>query len=292
MTTAMALLIAVLLAAGCSPRTTTVSPTISAGARYFENPVPIGVKYDQPGFSVEANGAFAGFDIDLSTYLATRLGFSINSFEEVTDLDRSVSLGKTVKLVVATFSITPDREQGSNGEPAVDFAGPYMQTPDALLVKQGSKYATANPDLIGAKVCTLPGSTTAPGAVPLPRGVIVITSATDYGQCVQDVESGAADAVFTDSLVLDGYAADTTKYPGLAVEKTQYGELNQYGIGLPHGQAAACEELIPLVVAFLNDGMWAQYFRTEFPGVVASDSTWQQDFKPNVNIIPSTSYCK
>lgn len=263
----------------------------SVRSAYFDNPVPIGVKFDQPGFSEEINGVFAGFEIDLATYLATHLGFNTNSFEEVNDTNRAESLGKTVKLVIATYSITSARELGLNGQPMVDFAGPYMVTPDALLVRLGSKYDTADPNLDNATVCSLSGSTSGPGAIQLPKSTILIT-AGDYSQCVKDVENGAADAVLTDALILYGYADDTQQYPGLAVEKTQYGSLNEYGIGIPHGQVTACEELIPIVESFITDGSWAKYFQEEFPGVASSDPYWQQDYRPDVNSVPADSYCE
>ncbi len=267
------------------------SGTPPARSAYFNDPVPIGVKFDQPAFSEEANGVFAGFDIDLATYLATHLGYNTNSFEEVNDTNRATALGKTVKLVIATYSITGARELGWNGQPKVDFAGPYMITPDALLVKRGSKYAAADPNLDNVTVCSLPGSTTEPGAVQLPKSTIQITAA-DYSQCVQDVENGTADAVLTDALILYGYANDSQQYPGLVVEATQYGSMNQYGIGLPHGQVAGCEELIPVVESFITDGSWAKYFQIEFPGVVSSDPSWQQDYRPDVNSVPADSYCQ
>ena len=117
-------------------------------------------------------------------------------------------------------------------------------------------------------------------------------AAADYSQCVQDVESGVADAVLTDALILYGYAYDTTQYPGLAVEQTQYGSMNQYGIGLPHGQVKACEELIPIVESFITDGSWAKYFQIEFPWVVSGNPYWQQDYRPDVNAVPTDSYCE
>lgn len=270
----------------------TSSPDGTAPLSFFDNPVTIGVKYDQPGFSFQKGASFAGFDIDLATYLATALHFAPNSYTPVNDMDRSTVLGKTAKLVIATFSITQAREDGLDGQgPAIDFAGPYMVTPDAMLVKAGGEYAHSDLKMDKATICTLQGSTTQPGAVPLPATAVVVDSAADYTQCVQWLEAGTVSAVFTDELVLDGYADDPA-YPGLVVEPTQYGSLQQYGIGVPRGQVAACEALIPVIQSFINSRTWQFDFKNEFPEVVATDSTYQQDFQPNVNSVPSTSYCK
>ncbi len=263
-----------------------------AALGYFDNPVTIGVKYDQPGFSFQKGTSFAGFDIDLATYLATQLHFAPNSYTPVNDMDRSVVLGKTAKLVIATFSITQAREDGLDGQgPAIDFAGPYLVTPDAMLVKAGGEYAYPDPQVDKATICTLQGSTTQPGAVPLPKTTIVVDSATDYTQCVQWLEAGTVGAVFTDELVLDGYADEPAQYPGLVVEPTQYGSIQQYGIGVPRGQSAACKALIPVIQSFINSRTWQTDFKNDFPELVATDRTYQQDYQPDVNSVPSTSYC-
>lgn len=298
-----AVLVIVLALAGCeafagttAPRRTGAGKT--SAAAYFSDPVPIGVKYDEPGFSVDKLGDFAGFDTDLANYLAGQLHFSPGSFVQVNDSDRASSLGTIVKLVIATYSITSGREHGLQGQPQVDFVGPYMVTPDALLVRQGSKYATSNPNLAHASLCTVEDSTTGPTAVtgpngiPVPRGARLLTR-PDYSKCVNLVERGKVDAVWTDALILYGYADEHIKYPGLVVESTQYTRENQYGIGVPHGQVAACKALIPVVQSFLQSANgWEAYFRDEFFSLTQQDSTWQQDYKPAAGAVPATSYCK
>lgn len=269
------------------------SPDGAAPVSFFDNPVTIGVKYDQPGFSFQKGTSFAGFDIDLATYLATQLHFAPNSYTPVDDTDRSVVLGKTAKLVIATFSITQAREDGLDGQgPAIDFAGPYMKTPDAMLVKAGGKYSHPAPNVDKATICTLKGSTTQPGAVPLPKTAIVVDSATNYSQCVQWLEAGTVDAVFTDQLVLDGYAGQSAQYPGLVVEPTEYGSEQEYGVGLPHGQTAACEALTAVIQSFINNRVWQTDFKNEFPEVAAADPTYQQDYQPDANSVSSASYCE
>lgn len=287
------LLAVMVVSAGCggsvSPATDAKTHWGSESARaYFSNPVPIGVKFDQPGFSVGKLGAFDGFDIDTADYIASALHFTPGSYVEVNDTDRGPMLGTSVKLVIATYSITAGREHGVDGAP-IDFVGPYLTTPDALLVKRGGNYAKNDPNLDGATVCTLQGSTTGPHAASLQSGVTIIT-ASDYSQCVQDVEDGDADAVFTDSIILSGYAEDA-QYPGLVVEPTQYGSENQYGIGLPHGEVAACRALIPVIESFVASPAWETYFKAEFTDVESSDQTWQQDYKPSPSSIAGTSYC-
>jgi len=281
----------VILAPGCASRTIKAAPTSSAGSpdTYFTAPVPIGVKADQPGFSTDSNGVYAGFDIDLAHYLADQLKFARDSFQTVDDLNRASALGTRVRLVIATYSITSDREAGTGGDPPVDFAGPYMKTPDGLLVKQNSALAHDKPDLTGRTICTLQGSTAA--IADLPANIHKV-SEPNYSGYVQDVENGKADAVFTDWLILYGYAQDSAQYPGLVVEHTQYGSINQYGIGIPPGHSGACQELVDKVTSFLKSDQWATDFINEFPGIRQAEPNWQQDFRPQSDTVSKASYCR
>ena len=128
----------VILAPGCASRTIKAAPTSSAGSpdTYFTAPVPIGVKADQPGFSTDSNGVYAGFDIDLAHYLADQLKFARDSFQTVDDLNRASALGTRVRLVIATYSITSDREAGTGGDPPVD---------DALYLRERFSMAKRDP---------------------------------------------------------------------------------------------------------------------------------------------------
>jgi glutamate transport system substrate-binding protein len=266
-----------------SPRTA----SSAADDGFFDSPVPIGVKYDQPGFSVEAHGVYSGFDIDLARFVAQKLHFAEDSFVDISsDEERPGGLGKKYKLVIATYTINSERETGEDG-PAVDFIGPYLETPAGLLVKKNSKFDKPKPDLstMHNGICVLSGST--PSKTDL-HGAKVIVAPHNYSECVKDVKSGKADAMLTDELIDYGYAAVNQ---GLAVQPIDI-QNYFYGIGIKHGDAAACEKLKPVVKEFINSPEWDGFFTEEFKQVPAQNPNWQQDYKPLVSEVDTHSYCK
>lgn len=118
------------------------APKSASGDGFFQDPVPIGVKYDQPGFGMDYNGKFSGFDIDLAEFIARELKFAPDTFIQIpNDSNRASGLGKNYRMAIATYTISHVRKVGGDGEPPVDFVGPYLQTPAALLVRKNSRYA-------------------------------------------------------------------------------------------------------------------------------------------------------
>ena len=73
----------------------------------------IGVKPDQPGLGLQNSaGQYTGFDIDVATYIAKKLGATKINFVPTLSANREAFLqqGK-VDMVVATYSATPKREK-------------------------------------------------------------------------------------------------------------------------------------------------------------------------------------
>src|SRR4051812_21005536 len=80
----------------------------------------IGVAKDQPGLGFRSGGTFKGFDVDVATYVAHRLGAGKITFKAINSSQREKDLRDgTVDLVVSSYSVTPERET------KVAFGGPY-----------------------------------------------------------------------------------------------------------------------------------------------------------------------
>ena len=115
---------------GCwssSPSSTATSSPVQPSPEdtFFTNPFTIGVKYDQPGFGTDTQTDYEGFDPTLGRELGSALHFT-PTFVGVNDEDRETMLDRgQLKLVIASYSITQDREDGGPGmPPPVDFAAP------------------------------------------------------------------------------------------------------------------------------------------------------------------------
>ncbi|MGH3718956.1 MAG: transporter substrate-binding domain-containing protein [Pseudonocardiaceae bacterium] len=258
---------ALVLLAGCVSKP---DPSILTGT------IIVGVLEDSPGFAVgDLNPA--GFDIDLMNAIGAGLRTPVTA-KPFTVADRERMLdSRNVTIAIATYSITPSRNQRG-----IDFAGPYMVSPQALLVRADDTSITTKDSLLGKSVCTVAAATgadvTIPGANMTPK------DPTNRG-CVDDLREHKTDAVFTDALILYGYThANPGKFK--VVLSGAFGELQYHGIGLLGNHHADCLRLNEVISDYLRT-QWRHDFQAEFPDAVAaypgSDTSvgdFESQFKP------------
>jgi len=214
--------------------------------------IKVGIKYDQPGIGLkEPNGTFAGFDVDVATYVAGKLGYKPSQIEfvETKSADRENALARgDVKFIVASYSINDERKQ------KVDFAGPYFLAHQDLLVKTGSTI-TKGTDLNGKRLCSVTGSTSAQNVQKTIAPKAQLKEYSGYSECIAGLQSGAVDAVTTDDSILAGYAAQD-KYKGqfkLAGLKLSN---ENYGIGVKKGDTATLDKINKALETMVSDGTW------------------------------------
>ena len=214
--------------------------------------VTIGVKYDQPGigFKGATDDAPKGLDPEMGKILAGSLGIApedITWKETISDNREPFLKAKEVDLVIASYSITDERRA------EVGQAGPYYVTGQQLLVKSDSDIASLE-DVKGTEVCSVTGSTSLEniekeGAKP--RGF------DTYSECVDQVLSGAVDAMTTDGAILLGYAAE---HPDeLKVVVDPFSE-ERYGVGYSLDYPEMCQWINDTIKASYDDGTWAKAF--------------------------------
>lgn len=219
--------------------------------------IEIGVKIDQPGigFKDPATGEYEGFDIEMAEIVAAELGLEpddINFTETVSDNREPFLQEGTVDLVLASYSITPERRQ------IVGQAGPYYVTGQQLLVREEDKEKIPGPEALeGVKVCSVSGSTSIEtvekeyGATPVPFDT--------YSECVEQLKNGQVDAVTTDGAILLGYAAEAPDE--LEVVGKEFSE-ERYGIGFPKGDEELCTFLQQTIQESYENGSWQEAFDT------------------------------
>lgn len=172
----------------------------------------IGAKEDQPGLSFynEDTGVWSGFDVDIAYALAGRLGYGKEQvdFYGVTTANRASKLKNgEVDLVVASYSMTPEREKRDG----ISFVGPYYKAGSSLLVRKNS----AKYDLDEAvdvkrnevEVCTARDSTYADKLKE--DGYTTGKWQPDtYKECVERLldKRSSVYAVASDDVLLAGYA--------------------------------------------------------------------------------------
>lgn len=250
---------------------TAVLTSCSSPSVFNGEPIHVAVKYDQPGTGLNRGEKYSGFDIMLANYIAKTLGGVTPSFTNVGSLNREVMLqSNTVQLVIATYSITPDRQE------KVDFAGPYMTTNQGFLVRQSDAGWTRQ-DLTGKRVCTW-GGTTSWAELQRDSGINP-HQRTDASECVHELENGLTDAVSTDQLILYGL---TQEHPNLTViPELTLGATNYYGIGIRKGNHDDCIKIRDALKGYITSSQWKVDFKQELPAAVnANPLDWETKFKP------------
>ncbi|MFF7886958.1 transporter substrate-binding domain-containing protein [Streptomyces sp. NPDC020794] len=214
--------------------------------------IKVGIKFDQPGLGLkQPDGSFAGFDVDVATYVAKELGYKPDQIQwvETKSADRENALQRgDVKFIAATYSITDERKQ------KVDFAGPYLLAHQDLLVKKDSKI-TKGTDLNGKSLCSVTGSTSAQNVQKTIAPKANLKSNSAYSECIASLQSGRVDAVTTDDSILAGFAAQD-KYKGqfkLAGLKLSN---ENYGLGVKKGDTATVDKINKALEKMVSDGSW------------------------------------
>ena len=216
--------------------------------------VTIGVKYDQPGIGFLEPGADepSGFDIEIAKIIAAELGIApedITWKETVSDNREPFLQNETVDLVLASYSITPERLE------IVGQAGPYYVTGQQLMVAADDDSIAGPEDLEGKKVCSVTGSTS------------IITVEEEYGatpagfdtysECRDQLLNASVDAVTTDGAILLGYVSEAPD--DLKVVGDTFSE-ERYGVGFNIDYPEMCEFLNTTIEASAEDGSYAEAF--------------------------------
>lgn len=202
----------------------------------------------------ETDNGIRGFDAGLYQLLARYILGDESKFEltQVTSSTReSVLTSGQVDAVVATYSITPSRQE------VISFAGPYYTSQQAVLVKAGNTEIIGVDSLADRIVATQSGST-GPSILAVYAPDAVVQEFEDDIQARTAVEQGRADAYVTDyTLILNSIVKNPGAY---AIAGDVFGPVDPYGIGLPKDSDG-----VAFVNAFLQtiieDGTWAKLWQ-------------------------------
>ncbi|MEU9269462.1 glutamate ABC transporter substrate-binding protein [Streptomyces sp. NPDC048251] len=222
--------------------------------------IKVGIKYDQPGLGLKKpDGSFAGFDVDVATYVAKQLGYEPDQIEfvETKSADRENALARgDVKFIAATYSINDERKQ------KVDFAGPYLLAHQDLLVKSDSKIAKGD-DLNGKNLCSVTGSTSAQNVQKSIAPKANLKEVSSYSECIAGLQNGSVDAVTTDDSILAGFASQEQykgkfKLAGLKLSN------ENYGVGVKKGDSATVDKINKALEQMVSDGAWQKAVDANF----------------------------
>jgi ABC-type amino acid transport substrate-binding protein len=165
----------------------------------------VGIKFDQPHLGFKDGDTYTGFDVDVATYVAGKLGFTPDQIvwtESVSAQRETLLQNHQVDMIFATYSITDARKE------KVAFAGPYFVAGQDLLIREDTTNITG-PESLNAdtKLCSVTGSTPAQRIKDEFAADVQLAEFATYSECVQALIAKTVDAVTTDDIILAGLAA-------------------------------------------------------------------------------------
>ena len=213
--------------------------------------VKVGTKFDQPLFGLKnLEGKPEGFDVEIAKLIAGEMGIAPDKvvFSEAVSANREpfIQQGK-VDFVVATYTINDKRKQ------VVDFAGPYYEAGQDIMVAKGNPESIGGPDdLAGKKVCSVTGSTPAENIrTNYPKAEL--TEFDVYSKCAEALKNGQVQAVTTDNVILLGLISqDEESFELVGKPFTK----EPYGIGVKKGDTEFRTFINDTLEKIEKDGRW------------------------------------
>ena len=213
--------------------------------------VKVGTKFDQPLFGLKnLEGKPEGFDVEIAKLIAGEMGIAPDKvvFSEAVSANREpfIQQGK-VDFVVATYTINDKRKQ------VVDFAGPYYEAGQDIMVAKGNPEGIAGPDdLAGKKVCSVTGSTPAEN-IRTNYPEAELTEFDVYSKCAEALKNGQVQAVTTDNVILLGLISqDEESFELVGKPFTK----EPYGIGVKKGDTEFRTFINDTLEKIEQDGRW------------------------------------
>jgi aspartate/glutamate/glutamine transport system substrate-binding protein len=237
----------------------------------------IGVKYDVPtfGYLNPRNNTLEGFDVDLGKAIAREVlgSESAADFKQAVSADRIPFLNAgQVDLVLSTMTANEERAQ------QIDFTDAYYVAGQSLLVKKDSTINGIR-DLGGKTVCSVTGSTSEKNIREKAPTAQVVLFGT-YSECVQAMDSGRAEAVTTDDIILLGYVKDAPdRYKVVGGQFT----IEPYAGGVAKNNAELLGAVNGAIQKLKASGEWKRIYEKNLSGVAVPSNpppvAWQEVYR-------------
>ena len=210
----------------------------------------VAASLDFPPFENLVDDQAEGFEVDLMTAIAEKLGLEINYLPTMKfdTIIPAIAAGGTADVGVSGFTITPEREE------EVDFSTPICDTNQCIVVPKGSDIASSE-DLSGKIVGGQSGTTGIDWANENVPDAAEVVTFDEYTAVFAALQSGQVEAVVLDKPVAD-YYVNTAYDECEVVEEIPTGE--QYGIAVSKDNPNLTAAINDAIAELQEDGTFAE----------------------------------
>ena len=251
-------LVATFALAGCSSSGTddaadSASDAAASDGSYTlveDGKLTVAASLDFPPFENLVDGQAEGFEVDLMTAIAEKMGLEVNYLPTMKfdTIIPAIAAGGTADVGVSGFTITPEREQ------EVDFSTPICDTNQSVVVLKGSDI-TGSADLSGKTIGAESGTTGYDWAQENVTDANEIVAFDEYTAVFAALQSGQVEAVVLDKPVAD-YYINTAYGDCEVVEEIPTGE--QYGIAVSKDNPNLTAAINDALQQLKDDGTYAE----------------------------------
>lgn len=242
------LLIMAGLLAGCSEQ----APTSTLDKIKQAGKVVVGTSADYPPYEyVDETGNYTGFDIELMTEIAKRMGVSLEWVDMPFDsLIAAVQEGK-IDMSISCFNYSEERDQ------QVDFSDPYYTSQDAFLVAEGFTGTITDPaDIVQYKIGVQSGTVQDDWVTTelIETGLMPESKLSRYervDQAALDLQAGRIDVLVADSVPTQALIKQFGGFKIVYEVQLYTGPIN---IVLPEGDKALRDEVNKIIKQLQDEG--------------------------------------
>lgn len=193
------------------------------------------------------NNVIVGYDIDLATEVAARLGVKLECQPiDWAAKEQELNTGK-IDCIWNGFTMTPERED------ALSFTKPYLDNAQVVIVRKDSGFTKLS-DLAGKIIGLQAGSSAADAVDSVPEFKNAVKSIVEFKEnltAFMDLEIKGIDAVVMD-MVVGNYSIQTTGKPFVVLAEELSTE--KYGIGFRKGDIELRDAVQEALLEMAKDG--------------------------------------
>jgi ABC-type amino acid transport substrate-binding protein len=222
-----------------------------------EGKLTMGSDTTYPPFeTIGDDGKPVGFDVDLATEIASRLGVELDVISVKWEgIIPGLKTGD-YDMVMSAMTITPERQA------EIDFSDPYIDSNQSIAVQKGNTSINGEADLAG-KVVGVQVDTTGQFTAEEIPGIKEIRKYDTILLAFEDLELGRIDAVMNDYPVNAYLSRTRGKSDVVATIKTD----EQYGIGIKKGNDQLLQAVNQALADMKADGTYDVIYNKWFGGV-------------------------